>query len=201
MAEGAPPNSMWKTVDGYPNYLVSDCGEIYSKYSNKILRPVCHNNGYMCVELFNNGKSKIMSVHRIVATAFLPNPCSFPQVNHKDENKANNAASNLEWCTAKYNMNYGNAAKTRHLNIDYHSPERIRICSENGKKCGIPVDQYSLDGKYIRSYCSASDAARQTGADEAHILACCRGKKSRKTVKGYLWKLSKERNDDLLASQ
>lgn len=46
-------------------------------------------------------------VHRLIASAFLDNSKKMPQVNHKDENRLNNSASNLEWCTAKYNNNYG----------------------------------------------------------------------------------------------
>ena len=52
-----------------------------------------------------------MLIHRLVANAFIPNPNNFPDVNHKDENKLNNCIKNLEWCTKKYNQNYGNRNK------------------------------------------------------------------------------------------
>ena len=61
---------------------------------------------YLQVPL-SNGKSKRYLVHRLVAEAFIENPLNLLEVNHKDENKANNAASNLEWCDHKYNNNYG----------------------------------------------------------------------------------------------
>jgi hypothetical protein len=54
-----------------------------------------------------NGKAKKERVNRLVAIAFLDNPEGLPQVNHKDENKLNNSVENLEWCSAKYNANYG----------------------------------------------------------------------------------------------
>lgn len=62
--------------------------------------------GYSTVQLFKDGKMKVIAVHRLVAQAFIPNPNNLPQVNHKDGNKQNNNKSNLEWCTVKYNANY-----------------------------------------------------------------------------------------------
>lgn len=50
-------------------------------------------------------------IHRLVAETYLPNPLNLPQVNHIDENKANNALPNLEFCDAAYNSNYSNAKK------------------------------------------------------------------------------------------
>jgi len=54
-----------------------------------------------------DGDRKKFPVHRLVASTFIPNPNNYPQINHKDEDKTNNSISNLEWCTAKYNINYG----------------------------------------------------------------------------------------------
>lgn len=77
------------------------------------------NQNYQMVMLMVNGKQKSFYVHRLVAQAFIPNPDNLPEVNHKDENKLNNFVfinpdgsvnpekSNLEWCTHRYNMNYG----------------------------------------------------------------------------------------------
>ena len=63
--------------------------------------------GYFQVWLYKDGIHKQMYVHRLVAQAFIPNPNNLPQVNHKDEVKTNNAASNLEWMSLKDNNNYG----------------------------------------------------------------------------------------------
>jgi hypothetical protein len=59
------------------------------------------------VSLTKNKIAKKHKVHRLVAIAFIDNPDNLPQVNHKDENKTNNSVENLEWCDAKYNINYG----------------------------------------------------------------------------------------------
>ena len=64
--------------------------------------------GYLFVHLTNGkGKLKNEKIHRLVAKAFIPNPDNLPEVNHIDENKYNNCVDNLEWCSVKYNRNYG----------------------------------------------------------------------------------------------
>ena len=116
---------IWKEIDGYENlYMVSSYGVVKSLGNDKgkkekILKQQKDKIGYLFVTLCNNGFRKIYKIHRLVAETFIPNPDNLPQVNHKDENKHNNFVyinedrtvnlekSNLEWCTAKYNMNYG----------------------------------------------------------------------------------------------
>ena len=115
----------WKNIIGYEGlYEVSNTGQVrsldrYVKYSNgrihlhkgKVLSPVKDKYGYLVVCLYCNEKQKIIKIHRLVAQAFIPNPNNLPEVNHKDEDKTNNSVDNLEWCTAKYNSNYGNRTK------------------------------------------------------------------------------------------
>ena len=103
----------WKPVKGYDElYEVSDIGRVRSLCAKqsmylRILTQHIDKYGYLSVRLFYEGRRKRFSVHRLVAQAFIPNPNNLPQVNHKDEDKTNNAAGNLEWCDAKYNCNYG----------------------------------------------------------------------------------------------
>ena len=126
-------------VVGYENYLIYPDGKVFSTKSNKFLKPNITPQGYKSVELFNNNGSKRLLIHRLVAQAFIPNPENLPQVNHKDENPSNNSMDNLEWCTAKYNMNYGNGAITRHQKIDYTAEVFKRIGRENGKAVCRPA--------------------------------------------------------------
>lgn len=63
--------------------------------------------GYCVVSLCADRKPRHRKVHRLVAQAFVPNKDGYDQVNHKDENKQNNAAENLEWCSCRYNLAYG----------------------------------------------------------------------------------------------
>lgn len=113
---------IWKAVKGYEGlYEVSNLGNvrsldkvIKSKHNGttlrkgRILTPFYEEKkGYYQVALTKDGKVKKYRVHRLVAIAFLENPFNYTDVNHKDENKINNNVDNLEWCTRKYNNNYG----------------------------------------------------------------------------------------------
>ena len=71
------------------------------------MNPFINRGGYKCIKLSKNQKYYPFKVHRLVALAFIPNPNNYEFVNHKDENKQNNIVSNLEWCTKKYNNEYG----------------------------------------------------------------------------------------------
>ena len=103
-----------RDIKGYEDlYAITSCGRVYSYRSKKFLKPFDNGKGYLYAYLCKNGKTKAYRIHRLVAEAYLPNPLNLPQVNHKDENKANNALSNLEWCDAAYNSNYSNAKKVQ----------------------------------------------------------------------------------------
>ena len=165
---------------------------MYSLRSEKYLKQNTSKSGYLSVELFDeNGKSKRLLIHRLVAMAYIPNPENLPQVNHIDENPLNNAVSNLEWCTAKYNMNYGNGAKTRHSKIDYTTESRKTTARINGTKQSKTVLQYSRNGEFIARYNSAAEASRKTGANHSHIIECCNVKRY-KTVNNFIWKFGKD---------
>ena len=111
---------IWKPIDGFEGlYEVSNLGRIKilqktrsdgKVYKEKLMK-ISTNGSYCEVSLHKEGKASHHLVHRLVAKAFIPNPEGLPQVNHIDENKTNNCVENLEWCTAKYNSNYGTRAK------------------------------------------------------------------------------------------
>ena len=103
---------IWADIVGYEGlYMVSSLGNIKSLKKGLIRKQSDNGNGYKCISLYKNNKSKTFYVHRLVAQAFIPNPNNLPQVNHKDENPSNNCVNNLEWCDSKYNSNYGNHNK------------------------------------------------------------------------------------------
>jgi len=110
----------WKPVKGWEGiYDVSRYGEIRScrksmEHYSVLLVPAPTKNGYLHVHLSKDGRSATAKVHRLVAEAFLGNPpdgCD--EVNHKDEDKTNNRVDNLEWCSSKYNANYGTAQERK----------------------------------------------------------------------------------------
>lgn len=120
---------IWKDITGYEGYYqVSNLGRIRSldryvfngqayylvKGSIKVLR---HNNwGYCQVKLSKGDKTKMFLVHRLVASAFIPNPDNLPCVNHIDEDKTNNCVDNLEWCSIAYNNAY-NGLNSRRVSV------------------------------------------------------------------------------------
>lgn len=169
---------IWKDIEGYEGlYQVSNMGRVRSLRRNIILRQ-CITNGYERIILYTNNIPKGYSVHRLVANAFIPNPDNLPQVNHKDENKTNNCVDNLEWCTQKYNINYGTGIA-----------RRIQLFNTNGK-CYKPVLQYTLEGIFIKEWKSIIDVQRNLGFCQSHISKCCRGKQA--YAYGYIWKYKKE---------
>lgn len=117
---------VWKDINGYEGlYQISNLGNVRSVdrmikhhpkdyfQKGRVLRPAPSRNGYLMVVLVNHNNRKTINVHRLVAEHFIDNPDKFEQVNHIDEDKNNNRVDNLEWCTAKYNANYG----TRNMRI------------------------------------------------------------------------------------
>ena len=157
---------IWKDCKGYEGrYQVSNKGRVWSVVSQKYLKLWIVSSGYMQVKLIcKNGKRKNELIHRLVALAFIDNPTGLPQVNHIDENKQNNCVENLEWCTAKYNSNYGT-----HIE---------RVSKPQMKK----VYCVELD----KTYESAKYAAEELGLHKENIQACCRG--ITKTCGKYHWR-------------
>lgn len=100
---------VWKDIPEYEgHYQASNLGKIRSiKRSTQILKGDYQRNGYKRVYLWKNGNKRNLLVHRLVALTILPNPNDYSDINHIDEDKSNNRIDNLEWCSRRYNMNYG----------------------------------------------------------------------------------------------
>lgn len=149
--------NIFRKIEDFEDYEVDNDGNVKSIKKNIILKPRINRNGYIQIGLFKNKTNYLKSVHRLVAEAFLQNPLGLPCVNHKDENKQNNHVeleldengnivvneekSNLEWCTIKYNNNYGTciqrrAAKLRgkKLSEEHKAKLRGRKLSEEAKR-------------------------------------------------------------------
>ena len=187
-------NESWKDIQEYENkYQISNLGRVKSlNYHRmnieKILTPKINRYGYLTVNLSKNGKIKIFLVHRLVAQAFIPNPLNLPQVNHKKEfEKQNNKAENLEWCTNKYNMNYGTGRERRLKNTDFR---------KRAEKLMIKVYQYDFKGDLVKEWKSTSDAGRN-GFDITSINECCNQRKS-KTHRGYVWSYKEMTREEVL---
>jgi hypothetical protein len=96
---------IWKDIEGYTIYQVSTFGNVRNKDRNKLLKQKVEKTGYIRVSLCENQNRKYHSIHRLVAEAFIENHENKSQVDHKDDDKANNNVTNLQWATAEENMN------------------------------------------------------------------------------------------------
>ena len=136
----------WKQiiVDGERvDYMVSNFGRVLRIKSNRILRNATDKDGYEIVNIsYNKNKRKCHKIHRLVAQAFIPNPNNYPIINHKDEIKSNNNVGNLEWCTPKYNVNYGTCPK-RISETKKNNPNPIDVKMGNNPKARKTI----CDGK------------------------------------------------------
>lgn len=94
----------WKVIIGYPNYKVSNMGNVSGKNGKKISK--CKRGNYFAINLYKNNKRKTFNVHRLVAESFIPNTENKRCVNHTDSNTLNNNVSNLEWATHKENVQH-----------------------------------------------------------------------------------------------
>lgn len=171
----------WKDIKDFEGlYQVSNYGRVKSlsrkiktikgytiTIKGRILKPTIDNTDYYAVSLWKQNIKVRPHIHRLVAEAFIPNLENKPQVNHIDGDKLNNNVRNLEWCTQQENNIH---AYNHGLN-----PSRKK------------VDQYDLNGNYIKTWNSIHDA--NIFYNSTHISDCCRG--IRNQTKGYIWKYTK----------
>jgi hypothetical protein len=189
---------IWKKVNGYPNYKISNLGRVKSlarlkrglvkerwgkeinkwfsyKSKDKMLKPTKLTTGYSQVNLFN-GEFKQFSVHRLVALAFIPNTENKPMVNHKDGIKTNNHIDNLEWCTLSENMKHA-------YDVLGIAPSGLGKFGGESNKARAVV-QKTINGEVVSRWASGMDAVR-AGFEGSGITRCCKGEN--KSHKGFIW--------------
>lgn len=164
----------WKEIEGYGGfYFVSNLGRVKSVVNGeeKLLTITKMQTGYRKVILTSHGKRRNCTVHRLVAKAFVDGYQDGYTVNHIDENKDNNRADNLEWCSSRENT--------------------LKYC-ENHKQENKPykyfkrVVQFDKDGNTIKVWNSLSEIEKLTGKKQSSILRCCENKGH--TAYGYKWR-------------
>ena len=157
--------------EDYGDYSITSDGDVIShkRGGYKTLKPRNDGSGYLLIGLFNKGIGKKQKIHRLVALAFVDGYNKSLEVNHLDEDKTNNNYKNLEWITHNQNMNHG-------------------TCQEKkAKATSKPVAQLTLNGKLVKVWESATEAARQVGFRPQHISRVAQGKG--KTHAGYKWEV------------
>lgn len=183
---------IWKDIPNYEGlYQVSNLGNIKSlskiierkngyklSIKERNIKKWLANNGYYMVSLWKNSKGKFITIHRLVAQAFLDNKTNLPCINHKDGNKLNNNINNLEWCS--YGYNEKEAYKLKLKEPFWLNKKGKDNC--NSKK----INQYDLYGNFIKTWNSLSDITRELKIHTSNISKCCKGKL--KKTGGYIWK-------------
>ena len=135
-------------------YAITSCGRVWSYKTNRFLKLCNHPDGYLQINLCKDGKMTHHLVHRLVAEAYLENPNNYPCINHKSEIKTENHVNNLEYCTNKYNSNYGTAIERQAAKI-----RKKVYCHETNT-----------------TYDSLTAASKATGVDTGNISRCCKNK-------------------------
>lgn len=168
---------IWKDVKGFEGrYEVSNFGRVrsvsrmvgmeynnphYSKGKLLTIRTNRNASGYSCVSMAQYGRKnrpKQFYVHRIVAEAFIENPLGYNEINHKDENKQNNCADNLEWCDRMYNIRYGTAIERKIKSMEKSVCRKVIMISSVGETI----------------YPSITKAAKNNNLQHYQVYSCCK---------------------------
>lgn len=160
----------WREIKDFPGYQISNTGKVRSRVNNRHglgteyheLSPYTSQLGYKSIQM---GRGNRRSIHQLVASAFIPNPCNLPLVRHLDDNPRNNNVDNLAWGTQTDNMQ--DCVKHGRLVGD------TRAAIESRKK---KVIARSLDGKKELIFDSVSGAARVLDLWPEHVSSVARGK-------------------------
>lgn len=165
-------NVIWKTYPDYSFLQANQFGEIRTIdrviicsdgrkrfVKGRVLKQYLHSNGYLSIHFSVNGKIVNLMVHRIVAACFLSNPNNLPEVNHIDNDRTNNCASNLEWCTRGYNEAYKKNFGTSQADIS-----------------GLSVFAVDLKTGKVLRFKTRAEASRQLGINETCICWVVNGK-------------------------
>jgi hypothetical protein len=179
----------WANINGYNNlYWVSDKGCVikvshlclgnggvdYFK-AEKILTQFTTKKGYKVVYLCEKNTKKKHSVHRLVGEYFISNTENKPQINHINGITDDNRVENLEWCTAKENVNHSYKVLNKQHNC-------IGMFNKGGKK----VAMYDLQGNFIQFFESTMDVQRKMNIPNSRVSSNCLGKS--KTTHNFIFK-------------
>lgn len=168
---------VWKDIEGFEGlYQISNLGRVKSLPRKRafgcqtrtcpetIRTQTTKKNGYKSVSLYYKSRKFVTRyVHRLVATAFIPNPLNKKQVNHKNGKRDDNVVTNLEWVTCSENHLYS---------YRFLGRKHIAITGE-GNKGNKPIIQMDMSGNIIKKWCSATEAERKLGIPESTIRRCC----------------------------
>lgn len=174
-------------------YAVSDAGDVFSKRSHRLMSAKYSKTGYARVTLCNDGYQKTVSVHRLVAMAFVDNPNGKPTVNHKNEIKSDNRAENLEWATNAEQNVYGTRIARAVSHTDWAARTKRMDYKEIARKhnyagqhmCNRKRTRVYKDGAVVGEYRTQKEAGKAAGVSKSNVSQCVSGKI--KSCKGYVF--------------
>lgn len=193
---------IWKDIPGWEGlYQASTLGRIKSlkkervifdgknaSYPERIKKYSISTSGYPVVSLTMNGQTRVFFVHRLLAITFIPNPENKPNVDHINRDITDFSLENLRWTTQKENMNNENSVAYCRENIDKKALSTIANETKKRKATMTAprtIYQYTLDGVFVKSHYSISDAGRDLGIDKHGINAVI--DKPQFTAGGFVW--------------
>ena len=177
---------IYRNIDTYIKYNVSNLWNIKNIITWKILKPLHNKWWYLQASLYVDGNRKHISIHRLVAIAFIPNPDNKREVNHIDGNRRNNCVDNLEWVTPKENVNHAFKYlwKTTLFNTNHprYFAWKFGIKHMRSKK----VDQFTLQWAFVMTWDSMMDIQRELLLANSTISKVCQWKI--KSSWWFMWK-------------
>lgn len=176
----------WKDVVGFEGlYKVSESGIVMSlgngnstnseTKKQRVIKAKLKTRGYLQVKLSKDSKRAYISVHRIVAKAFIPNEQNKSEVNHIDGNKLNNHVSNLEWNTSSENQKHAFRMGLQKRTVGKESP------------CAKAIIQLDKEGTIVKEWGGIKECCRETGFNSFGIIKCCKKEKKYRTAYGFKW--------------
>lgn len=171
----------WKKIEGYEKYSVSDTGLVRNDVTGKILLPYTTKKGYLRLHLTENGTTKNHLVHRLVAQAFIPNPCNFDTVDHINGDKTDNRVENLQWLSNQDNTKrfWNGISDERRASISNFLKGNANRYRKETSKPVVCIDTGTL-------YDSAGHAARELNICRSSVLRVADG--TYKQTNGYHFK-------------
>lgn len=177
-----------KKISRNTNYSICENGEVRNDITGKIKKPFINKaNGYMTVDLYKDNKSQKVTLHRLLAEAFIPNPENKPCVDHKDGNRLNNSIENLRWATySENNSRFGTkGVRSQKIKVTHYVEKRKK--RGGGHESWGEVDR-------VFYYDKISDCADEFGCTIGNIsLMLKKGSIGRRgNLRGYRFEYIKE---------
>lgn len=167
---------VWVECPGFPDYMISDCGRLWSNKTNKFMHPSPYKNGHLRFGLRKNGMYHFVQLSRLMAEAFIPNPNKYPLVRHLNDIPDDNDLSNLAWGT--YSDNVHDSIRN---NTMYYFTDNDRALSY--EKTRTPINAINVETGDITTFPSQSEAVKTLNVSASSIYRVLTGKWSK--VRGY----------------